>query len=66
MSDIFSRFKSTVIQSFFYSLGNFAGKFSGVLLLPIYSLYLPVEVFGLYALFEVIFQVFQVFFGPRY
>ncbi len=63
MSDIFSRFKSTVIQSFFYSLGNFAGKFSGVLLLPIYSLYLPVEVFGLYALFEVIFQVFQVFSG---
>ncbi len=63
MSDIFSRFKSTVIQSFFYSLGNFAGKFSGVILLPIYSLYLPVELFGLYALFEVIFQVFQVFSG---
>ncbi len=63
MSDIFSRFKSTVIQSFFYSLGNFAGKFSGVLLLPIYSLYLPVELFGLYALFEVIFQLFQVFSG---
>ncbi len=63
MSDIFSRFKSTVIQSFFYSLGNFAGKFSGVILLPIYSLYLPVELFGLYALFEVIFQLFQVFSG---
>ncbi|MCW3807588.1 lipopolysaccharide biosynthesis protein [Plebeiibacterium marinum] len=63
MSDIFHKFKSTVIQSFFYSMGNFAGKFSGVILLPIYSLYLPVETFGLYALFEVIFQLFQVFSG---
>jgi O-antigen/teichoic acid export membrane protein len=63
MSDIFSRFKSTVIQSFFYSMGNFVGKFSGIILLPLYSLYLPVELFGLFALFEVIFQVFQVFSG---
>ena len=63
MSDIFNRFRSTVVQSFFYSVGNFFGKFSGVILLPIYLLYLPVDVFGLYALFEVIFQLFQVVSG---
>lgn len=63
MSDTFQSFRSTVVQSAFYSMGNFLGKFSGVILLPIYLLYLPVEVFGLYALFEVIFQLFQVFSG---
>ncbi|WP_075603853.1 oligosaccharide flippase family protein [Saccharicrinis aurantiacus] len=63
MSNTFKQFKLTVIQSFFYSLGNFAGKFSGIILLPIYSFYLPIEEFGLYALFEAIFQVFQVFSG---
>ncbi len=63
MSDIFSRFKSTIIQSFFYSIGNLTGKLSGLILLPLYSFFLPVETFGLYALFEVIFQVFQVFSG---
>ncbi|MGQ1785512.1 MULTISPECIES: oligosaccharide flippase family protein [unclassified Saccharicrinis] len=63
MSDIFNRLRSTVIQSFFYSLGNFFGKFSGIILLPIYLLYLPVEVFGLFALFEALFQIFQVFSG---
>ena len=63
MSDTFQSFRSTVVQSAFYSLGNFLGKFSGVILLPIYLLYLPVEVFGLYALFEVVFQLFQVFSG---
>lgn len=63
MSEIFLKFKSTVIQSVFYSIGNFAGKFSGIILLPVYSLFLPLNVFGLYALFEAIFQVFQVFTG---
>ncbi len=63
MSDIFKQFRSTAIQGVFYGLGNFVGKFSGIILLPVYSMYLPVDVFGLYALFEVIFQVFQVFSG---
>lgn len=63
MSETFKKFKNTAIQSAFYSIGNFAGKFSGVILLPVYSLFLPLEVFGLYALFEVIFQLFQVFSG---
>ncbi|TLX77096.1 hypothetical protein E9993_05275 [Labilibacter sediminis] len=63
MSEIFKSFKSTAIQSAFYSIGNLAGKLSGVILLPVYALYLPIEIFGLYALFEVIFQLFQVFSG---
>ncbi|WP_066630334.1 lipopolysaccharide biosynthesis protein [Labilibacter marinus] len=63
MSDVFNRFRSTVIQSFFYSVGNLFGKFSGVILLPIYLLYLPVDEFGLFALFEGIFTLFQVFSG---
>ena len=63
MSDIYNRLKSTVIQSFFYSLGNLFGKFSGIILLPIYLLYLPIEVFGLFALLEALFQIFQIFSG---
>ncbi len=63
MSDTFNKFRSTIIQSVFYSIGNFFGKFSGVILLPIYLLYLPVDVFGLFALFEGLFQIFQIFSG---
>jgi O-antigen/teichoic acid export membrane protein len=45
--------RNTVKNSFLYSIGNMAGKLSGVILLPLYTKFLPVEEYGLLALLEV-------------
>lgn len=47
--------RNTVKNSFLYSVGNMAGKLSGVILLPLYTKYLPIEEFGLLALLEISF-----------
>ena len=47
--------RNTVKNSFLYSIGNMAGKLSGVILLPLYTKYLPIEEFGLLALLEISF-----------
>lgn len=56
---MFSKLKSTAKNTIFYSISNFAGKFSGVILLPLYTSSLSAELFGLFALFEMVFQVIQ-------
>lgn len=45
--------RNTVKNSFFYSLGNMAGKLSGIILLPLYTKFLPIEDYGLLALLEI-------------
>lgn len=45
--------RNTVKNSFLYSIGNMAGKLSGVILLPLYTKFLPLEEYGLLALLEV-------------
>jgi O-antigen/teichoic acid export membrane protein len=45
--------RNTVKNSFLYSIGNMAGKLSGIILLPLYTKFLPVEDYGLLALLEV-------------
>jgi len=54
---MFQKVKSAAKNSVVYSIANLAGKMSGVILLPIYTLYLPAAMFGLYALFEITYQV---------
>lgn len=56
---MFDKLRSTAKNTIFYSISNFAGKFSGVILLPLYTSSLSAELFGLFALFEVVFQVIQ-------
>jgi len=45
--------RNTVKNSFFYSVGNMAGKLSGIILLPLYTKFLPIEEYGLLALLEI-------------
>ena len=45
--------RNTVKNSFLYSIGNMAGKLSGIILLPLYTKFLPIEEFGLLALLEI-------------
>ena len=45
--------RNTVKNSFLYSIGNMAGKLSGVILLPLYTKFLPVADYGLLALLEI-------------
>jgi len=45
--------KQTVNETFWYSIGNMAVKLSGLILLPLYSKYLPIAIYGLLALFEI-------------
>ncbi|MBN2744993.1 MAG: oligosaccharide flippase family protein [Marinilabiliaceae bacterium] len=60
---MFSKVKSTAKNSMFYSIGNLAGKMSGVILLPLYTTFLSAEMFGLFALFEVTYLLIQAFTG---
>lgn len=46
-----------------YSIGNLAGKMSGIILLPLYTSFLSAEMFGLYSLFEVSYLLIQAFTG---
>lgn len=52
--------KATTKNSIIYGIGNMAGKFSGIILLPLYTKYLTIEQFGLVALYEVIFQLLSI------
>jgi O-antigen/teichoic acid export membrane protein len=45
--------RNTFKNSFLYSIGNMAGKLSGIILLPLYTKFLPIEEFGLLALLEI-------------
>ena len=56
---MFEKVRATAKNTLLYSLSNFIGKFSGVILLPLYTSSLSAELFGLFALFEVVFQVIQ-------
>ncbi len=57
------KIKSAARNSFFYSLSNMLGKLSGLILLPLYTVYLSVDMFGLYSLFELSYQVIVAFTG---
>ena len=60
---MFSKIKTTAKNSFLYSIGNIAGKMSGIILLPLYMIYLPAEMFGLYSLFEITYQFINALTG---
>jgi len=50
---VLDQLRNTVKNSFFYSMGNMAGKLSGIILLPLYTKFLPIEDYGLLALLEI-------------
>lgn len=52
--------KLTAKNTLFYSLGNFVGKLSGFILLPLYTKYLGADGYGLIGLFESIYLLFLV------
>jgi len=56
---MFQKFRATAKNTILYSISNFAGKLSGVILLPLYTSSLSADLFGLFALFEVVYQVIQ-------
>ena len=56
---MFQKFRATAKNTILYSISNFAGKLSGVVLLPLYTSSLSADLFGLFALFEVVYQVVQ-------
>lgn len=47
------KLRSSAKQTIFYGIGNVSVKFVGLLLLPVYSSYFPIELYGLLALFEI-------------
>ncbi len=51
------KLKLTARQSFIYSIANIAGKLSGFVLLPLYSIYITIDEYGLMALFDIIFEI---------
>ncbi len=57
------QYQLTAKNTLFYSLGNMAGKLSGVILLPLYTLYLNIEEFGLIGLFESTYMLFLILGG---
>jgi len=56
---MFQKFRATAKNTILYSVSNFAGKLSGVILLPLYTSSLSPDLFGLFVLFEVVYQVIQ-------
>jgi len=56
---MFHKFRATAKNTILYSLSNFAGKLSGVILLPLYTSSLSADLFGLFGLFELVYQVIQ-------
>jgi len=56
-----AKIKDSIKQTIIYSIGNGAIKLSGIILLPIYSKYIPIQDYGILALFEVAFLFFSSF-----
>jgi len=57
------QYQLTAKNTIFYSLGNMAGKLSGVILLPLYAKFLSIEELGLVGLFESIYMLFLILSG---
>jgi O-antigen/teichoic acid export membrane protein len=55
--------KSTVKNSFIYSLGNLSTKIAGFILIPLYTKYLPLSDYGVLGLLEVTSTAIIVLFG---
>lgn len=56
---MFKDIRSLAKHSIIYSIGNIATRLVGIILIPLYTRLIPVEMFGIYALFEVTIQFLQ-------
>jgi len=56
---MFKDIRSLTKHSMIYSVGNIATRLVGIILIPLYTRVIPVDMFGIYALFEVTIQFGQ-------